>query len=192
LSLYLTMWDVAEKRITNEHVRRTDARHHDAGEGEHEDHAVAKPKLIVENSDSSNTDGSAPVDAVKDEAFTPVMQSLLAVDTGGDVLSSYLVTAKCPSFTGGPEGIDEMQILLLIVQNAINGHNLIVSKKRFTRDSTFELLKGIPSNNKQIQIEDLAACRFGLARRRETSPKEPNDPDLHIKAYVNTTRQAWH
>jgi hypothetical protein len=48
------------------------AHHHDAGEGE-EDHAVAKPGSIVENSDSSaNADASTPVDTTKEGAVVTV------------------------------------------------------------------------------------------------------------------------
>jgi hypothetical protein len=52
------------------------------------------------------------------------------------------------------------------IQNTINEHNVIVSKKRLTHDSTFEILKGISSHNNRIQMEDLVACRFGCALHR--------------------------
>jgi zinc transporter ZupT len=122
------------------------AHHHDAGEGEHEDVTVTKPEEpIAENSDYSKDDNaSVPVDTPPEEGAvmvragtaaikgsvrrrTSVMQSFLAVDKGGDIPSTYLVTAKRPSVIGvvvshSPEGIDEKQtvnpwvsLLLLIV-----------------------------------------------------------------------------
>jgi hypothetical protein len=52
------------------------------------------------------------------------------------------------------------------IQNTINEHNVIISKKRLTHDSTFEVLKGIPSHNNRIKTDDLVSCRFGWALLR--------------------------
>jgi hypothetical protein len=59
-----------------------------------------------------------------------------------------------------------LQPMGITIQNTINEHYLIVSKKRLTHDSTFEFLEGVPSHNKRIQMEDLVACRFGWALLR--------------------------
>lgn len=57
-----------------------------AGEGEHEDHAVAKPELIVENADSSATNASATADATRDGAAGRRCSIQLLVDCAAFVL----------------------------------------------------------------------------------------------------------
>jgi hypothetical protein len=59
-----------------------------------------------------------------------------------------------------------LQPMRVTIQNTINAQNEIVSKKRLTHDSTFEVLDGIPSYNKRIKMEDLVACHFGWALLR--------------------------
>jgi zinc transporter ZupT len=120
------------------------AHHHEATEGEDEDHD-AKPEPIVENSDSSEeADASDPVHTSKEGIVmvrtgtaaikgnvrrrSSVIQNFLAVDKDGDIPSTYLVTSKRPSVIGvvvshaPEEGIDDKQtvnpwvsLLLLIV-----------------------------------------------------------------------------
>jgi hypothetical protein len=59
-----------------------------------------------------------------------------------------------------------LQPMGVTIQNTINEHNVIVSKKRLTHDSTFEVLKAIRSHNNRIKMDDLVACRFGWALPR--------------------------
>jgi hypothetical protein len=59
-----------------------------------------------------------------------------------------------------------LQPMGVTIQSTINEQNEIVSKKRLTHDSTFEVLGDIPSHNKRIKMEDLVACRFGWALLR--------------------------
>jgi hypothetical protein len=56
-----------------------------------------------------------------------------------------------------------LQPMGVTIQSTINEQNEIVSKKRLTYDSSFEVLAGIPSHNKRIKMEKLVACRFGWA-----------------------------
>jgi hypothetical protein len=59
-----------------------------------------------------------------------------------------------------------LQPMCVTIQNTINEHNVIVSKKRLTHDSIFEVLKGIPSHKNRIKTDDLVACRFGWSLLR--------------------------
>jgi hypothetical protein len=56
-----------------------------------------------------------------------------------------------------------LQPMGVTMQNTINEHSVIVSKKRLTHDSAFEVLEGIASYNKRIKMDGLGACRLSCA-----------------------------
>jgi zinc transporter ZupT len=127
------------------------AHHHDAGKEEHEGkdvteiHAGAKPEqaVVKDSPETSDADPSVPADATKEGTVlvragtaairgngrrrSSVMQSFLAIDKGGTVPDTFLVTARRPSVIGvvvahDQKDVDEKQtvnpwvsILLLIV-----------------------------------------------------------------------------
>jgi hypothetical protein len=68
-----------------------------------------------------------------------------------------------------------LQPMGVTIQSTINEQNAIVSKKRLTHDSTFEVLAGIPSHNKRLKMEELVACRFWMDPPQDLAPRrEPS------------------
>jgi hypothetical protein len=53
-----------------------------------------------------------------------------------------------------------LQPMGVTIQSTTNEQNAVVSKRRLTHDSTFEVLAGIRSHNKRIKMQELVACRF--------------------------------
>jgi hypothetical protein len=92
-----------------------------------------------------------------------------------------------------------LQPMRVTIQNTINEHKLIASKKRLTHDSTFEFLKGILSHTKRIQMECLPFWRVLLRiMHLVVSLRQRNPTSLHEKStgpkptIVSTIWQARH